>query len=329
MRALVCPAYGPVETLEIEELPDPSPGPGQVQIEVRAAGLNFPDLLSIAGQYQTKTPPPFVPGVEVAGIVTATGPGVSRIKTGDAVIAMPAGGAFAEICIADETSTLPKPAALSFEEAAAFAITYFTTMHAYRQSAALKPGETILVLGAAGGVGSAAVELGKALGARVIAAASSREKLEFAKALGADDTINYAEQQLKEEVRSLTDGRGVDVVYDPVGGELAEQALRATAWHGRYLVVGFASGEIPALPANLALLKEASIVGVWWGTWAARHPREQLENLQSLAALLEAGKIRPRVSASFSLDDYVAAFRAISERRVTGKVVFAFQGNSA
>lgn len=322
MRALVCPAYGAPDSLVIEDLPEPEPGPGQVQVRVHAAGLNFPDLLMIAGQYQLKTPPPFVPGAEAAGVVTATGPGVERLKVGDPVIAMPTGGAFAEVCVADEISTVPKPEALSFEEAAGFAITYFTTMHAYRQSAILNEGETVLVLGAAGGVGSAAIELGKAMGARVIAAASSAEKLDFARELGADETINYSEQSLNDAVKSLTGGKGVDVVYDPVGGDLATEALRATAWHGRYLVIGFASGEIPALPANLALLKEASIVGVWWGTWAGKHPGEQVENMLALARLLESGKIRPRVSASYPLEEYVDAFRTISERRATGKVVF-------
>ncbi len=323
MRALVCPAYGAPESLRIEDLPEPEPGPGQVQVRVHAAGLNFPDLLMIAGQYQLKTPPPFVPGAEAAGVVTATGAGVERVKVGDEVIAMPVGGAFAEVCVADEISTVPKPAALSFEEAAGFAITYFTTMHAYRQSAILNEGETVLVLGAAGGVGSAAIELGKAMGARVIAAASSSEKLDFARELGADETINYSEQSLNDAVKALTDGKGADVVYDPVGGDLAQEALRATAWHGRYLVIGFASGEIPSLPANLALLKEASIVGVWWGTWAGKHPKEQFENMRALSKLLEAGTIRPRVSRSFALDEFVDAFRTISERRATGKVVFS------
>ena len=324
MRALVCTEYGPPEKLVIRELPPPEPGPGQVCIEVRAAGLNFPDLLMIAGEYQLKTPPPFVPGAEVAGIVTATGKDVTRFKPGDEVIAMPLGGAFAEVCVADEAATVPKPADLDFEEAAGFAITYFTAMHAFRQSARLAEGETVLVLGAAGGVGSAAIELAKAMGARVIAAASSAKKLEFAKALGADATIDYSTEPLNDAVKRLTDGKGVDVVFDPVGGELAQQALRATGWHGRYLVIGFASGEIPALPANLALLKEASIVGVWWGTWAAKHPREQIDNMRLLSELLENGEIRPRVSASVPLDDYLEAFDAIRERRAQGKIVFSF-----
>ncbi len=324
MRALVCKEFGPPETLVIEDLPEPEPGTGQVKIDVRAAGINFPDLLMIAGQYQVKTPPPFVPGAEVAGVVTAVGDGVSRIKPGDEVIAMPLGGAFSEVCVADEISTVPKPGALGFEQAAGFAITYFTTMHAFRQSAKLEARETVLVLGAAGGVGSSAVELGKAMGARVIAAASSDEKLAFAKELGADEVINYSSQSLNDAVKSLTDGKGVDVVYDPVGGDLAQEALRATGWHGRYLVIGFASGDIPQIPANLALLKEASIVGVWWGTWATKHPELQYANMQELGALLADGKIQPRVSEAFLLDDYRDAFRAISERRAMGKVVFKF-----
>ena len=225
MRALVCTEYGPPENLVIRELPPPEPGPGQVCIEVRAAGLNFPDLLMIAGEYQLKTPPPFVPGAEVAGIVTATGKEVTRFKPGDEVIAMPLGGAFAEVCVADEAATVPKPADLDFEEAAGFAITYFTGMHALRQSARLAEGETVLVLGAAGGVGSAAVELARAMGARVIAAASSAEKLEFTKALGADATIDYSTEPLNDAVKRLTDGKGVDVVFDPVGGELAQHYL--------------------------------------------------------------------------------------------------------
>ena len=321
MRALVCKEFGGPENLVIEDLPTPEPGAGQVQVEVRAAGVNFPDLLMIAGQYQVKTPPPFVPGAEAAGVVTAVGEDVQRTKVGDEVIAMPLGGAFSEICVADEISTVPKPGSLSFEQAAGFAITYFTTMHAFRQAASLQAGETVLVLGAAGGVGSAAVELAKAMGARVIAAASSDEKLAFAKELGADDVINYSTQALNDAVKALTDGKGADVVYDPVGGELALQALKATAWHGRYLVIGFASGEIPSLPANLALLKEASIVGVWWGTWAGKHPQEQYANMQELSALLADGTIKPRVSGSYTLDDYLDAFRAISERRAMGKVV--------
>ncbi len=324
MRALVCTEYGPPEKLVVRDLPEPEPGAGQIKVEVRAAGVNFPDLLMIAGEYQLKTPPPFIPGAEAAGVVTATGEGVTRIREGDAVIVMPSGGAFAEVCVADEVNAVPKPEVLSFEEAAAFAITYFTTVHAFRQSGILQAGETVLVLGAAGGVGSAAVEVARAMDARVIAAASSAEKLEFAQQLGADETINYAEESLNDAVKSLTGGKGVDVVFDPVGGDLALQALRATAWHGRYLVIGFASGQIPALPANLALLKEASIVGVWWGTWATKHPQEQVENMRLLAALLDQGKIRPRVSRTLPLEEFLDAFKALQERRATGKLVLSF-----
>ncbi|MEM8817797.1 MAG: NADPH:quinone oxidoreductase family protein [Pseudomonadota bacterium] len=324
MRALVCNEYGPPDTLAIEERPAPEAGPGQLAIEVRAAGINFPDLLMIAGKYQVKTPPPFIPGAEAAGIVTAVGDGVSRYKPGDRVIAMPLGGAFADVCIAEEHSTVPMPDGLDFVTAAGFAITYFTTAHALVQSAGLEAGEILLVLGAAGGVGSAAIDLGKAMGARVIAAASSDAKLEFARELGADETINYSTDKLNDAVKSLTDGNGADVVYDPVGGELAQAALRATAWHGRYLVIGFASGDIPALPANLALLKEASIVGVWWGTWAARHPELQLDNMRFLAGLLADGKIRPRVTESYPLDEFRAAFAALGERRAQGKVILDF-----
>ena len=247
MRALVCKEYGPPESLVIEEHDDPVPGEGQVLVDVEAAGINFPDVLSIAGKYQVKTPTPFVPGNEAAGVVCAVGAGVSQYAVGDKVIINSAGGAFAEKCVADAHMTAPLPDDLSFEKGAGFSVTYGTSMHALKQSADLKPGETVLVLGAAGGVGITAVEIAKAMGARVIAAASSEEKLEFAKSGGADETINYSEEPLKERVKELTEGKGADVVYDPVGGELAEQAFRATAWHGRYLVIGFASGEIPKL----------------------------------------------------------------------------------
>ena len=324
MRALVCKEYGTADELVIEDRPEPEPGPGQLTVRVHAAGVNFPDLLMIAGQYQVRTPPPFIPGAEAAGVVTSIGPGVSRFKPGDKVITMPLGGAFADVCVAEEVSTVPMPEELDFESAAGFAITYFTTAHALRQSADLQAGETLLVLGAAGGVGSAAVDLGKAMGARVIAAVGDQSKTGFVRELGADEVIDYAKHDLNESVKALTGKEGADVVYDPVGGDLALAALRATAWHGRYLVIGFASGEIPALPANLALLKEASIVGVWWGTWAAKHPAEQLDNMRFLGGLLAERQIKPRVTESFALNDYRKAFAAISERRARGKVVLTF-----
>jgi len=323
MRALVCRAFGPAEQLVIEERPVPRPGPGEVRIRVRAAGLNFPDHLVILGQYQVKSQPPFVPGVEASGEIEALGEGVEGLEEGQAVIALvPDGGAFAERVVVPAAQLLPKPANLSHEQAAGVPITYATSLHAYRQCARLEAGETVLVLGAAGGVGTTAVELGKAFGARVIAAASSDEKLAFAREVGADETINYASENLREAVKSLTDGRGVDVVYDPVGGELAEAALRSLAWQGRYLVIGFASGQIPALPANLALLKEAAIVGVWWGAWAARDPEGSRRNFVELLGLLQAGTVLPRTTASYPLDRYVEAFGAIAGRQVRGKVVF-------
>lgn len=321
MRALVCKEYGPPESLVIEELEEPVPGKGQIVVDVEAAGINFPDVLMIAGKYQVKTPPPFVPGNEAAGVVSAVGDGVKRINVGDRVIVMTRGSAFAEKVVADEITTMPLPDELDFEQGAGFAVTYGTSYHALKQSANVQPDDTVLVLGAAGGVGITAVELAKALGARVIAAASSDDKLDFAKAAGADELINYTETSLKERARELTDGNGVDVVYDPVGGELAEQAFRACAWHARYLVIGFASGDIPSFALNIALLKEASIIGVWWGTWAAKNPQLQVQNMRDVAGLLAAGKIQPRVTESYALDDFVDAFSAITGRRARGKVI--------
>ena len=323
MRALVCKAYGPPEpdTLVIEERDDPAPGEGQLLVDIAAAGINFPDVLVIAGKYQVKVPPPFVPGNEGAGVVSAIGPGVTQFAVGDSVIINTRGGAFAEKCIADASATAPLPEDLSFEQGAGFTVTYGTSYHALKQSANLQPGETVLVLGAAGGVGITAVEIAKAMGARVIAAASSDEKLEFARSAGADELINYSDVPLKEAVKELTGGEGADVVYDPVGGELAEQAFRATAWQGRYLVIGFACGDIPKFPANIALLKEASIIGVWWGTWAMKNPQLQIQNMLAMAQLIKEGTLTPRVTESYALDEYVDAFKAITERRARGKVI--------
>ncbi|MCH8073255.1 MAG: NADPH:quinone oxidoreductase family protein [Proteobacteria bacterium] len=321
MRALVCNAFGSPDELVIEERDDPEADSGEIVVDVAAAGINFPDILMIAGQYQVKTPPPFIPGNEAAGVVSTIGDRVSRLAVGDKVIITPPGGAFAEKCAVDENLVMPLPGELDFEQGAGYAITYGTSYHALKQSANVQPGETVLVLGAAGGVGITAVEIAKALGARVIAAASSAEKLEFAASAGADETVNYSEVSLKDTVKQLTDGKGADVIYDPVGGEMADQALRATAWHGRYLVIGFASGDIPKFPANIALLKEASIIGVWWGTWAAKNPEGQLENAKALAALVTAGKLKPRITESYAFDDYKRAFAAITERRALGKVV--------
>ena len=325
MKALVCKEYGPPEKLCIEEHDDPLPRDGEVLVDIKAAGINFPDVLMISGNYQVKIPPPFVPGGETAGIVEAVGNGVTRFKPGDRVIAIPPGGGFAEKCVLTEKLCFPLPENLSFEQGAGFTITYATSYHAFRQCTELKAGETVLVLGAAGGVGITAVEIAKALGARVIAAASSEDKLQFAREAGADETINYSEVPLKESVKELTGGNGADVVYDPVGGELAEQAYRALAWHGRYLVIGFASGDIPKFPINIALLKEASIIGVWWGTWANHNPADSLQNMAELAAMVDKGALNPRVTESYPLARYADAFAAITERRAKGKVVLTMK----
>ncbi len=322
MRALVCRQYGSPDDLVVEERDDPVAGRGEILVDIKAAGLNFPDVLLIGGQYQVKTPPPFIPGHEAAGIVAAVGAGVGRFAVGDRVIITPPTGAFAERCAVPEPLAMPVPEGLDFGQAAGFTITYSTSYHALCQHAGLREGETVLVLGAAGGVGITAVEIAKALGARVIAAASTAGKLEFAKSAGADETVNYGETSLKEAVRDITGGDGADVIYDPVGGEIGEQALRAIARGGRYLVIGFASGTIPNFPANLLLLKEASAMGVWWGPWAMRNPARQAQNLEAMAAMIASGQLRPRVTGSYSLDDFSEAFRAITARRVLGKVVF-------
>jgi len=325
MRALVCRKFGPPESLVVEEVDDPVPGTGQVVVDLHAAGINFPDILIFAGKYQVKMEPPFIPGYEAAGVVSQVGEGVSRVSVGDKVIVTPMGGCFAEKLAVDETNTCPLPDVLSFEQGAGFPITYCTSYHALKQCAHLSANETLLVLGAAGGVGTTAIEIGKAMGARVIAAASTDTKLEFARSVGADETINYSTLPLKETAKSLTGGKGVDVVYDPVGGELAKQALRATAWHGRYLVVGFASGDIPRFPANLALLKEASISGVFWGQWAALEPQGQLDNLREMTEMLHARQLTPRITATYALDDYVQAYNDVANRRITGKTVFSIR----
>jgi NADPH2:quinone reductase len=320
MRALTCKAWGPVADLVIEEWDDPVPDDDELVIDVKAAGINFPDILIIAGKYQDKIPPPFIPGNEASGVVSAIGEKVSRFAIGDKVIVAARGGAFAEKCKVRQDAATAMPDSLDFEQAAGFSVTYGTSYHALKQCADLQSGDSLLVLGAAGGVGITAVQIGKAMGARVIAAASTDEKLEFAKSAGADEVINYSTQSLKEAVKELNGG-GVDVVYDPVGGELAQQAFRSLAWHGRHLVIGFTSGDIPQIPANIALLKEAKLVGVWWGTWLAKHPQEHMQNMQELGEMISSGSIQPHISESFDLNDFEDAFRIITERRALGKVV--------
>ena len=322
MKALLCKAFGPAETLTLEDIDSPRPKGKEVLIEVQAAGVNFPDTLIIEGKYQFKPPFPFSPGGEVAGVVSTVGDKVAHLKAGDRVMALTGWGGFAEQVAAPAYNVLPVPASMDLTTAAAFGMTYGTSMHALRQRAGLKPGETLLVLGAAGGVGLAAVEIGKAIGARVIAAASSAEKLEVARHAGADALINYREQRLKDEVKKLTNGQGVDVIYDPVGGPLFEEAFRCMAWNGRFLVVGFAAGGgIPALPANLPLLKGAALVGVFWGSFAQRQPADNADNFRQLFAWHAEGKLKPLVSQTFPLERGGEAIDALCQRKAVGKLV--------
>jgi NADPH2:quinone reductase len=324
VRALVCHRFGPVGDLTVEELDSPTPGEGQVVVRVEAAGLNYPDALVVQGKYQVKPPLPFVPGMEVAGTVAAVGPGVEAWRVGDAVMATSQTGAFAEACAVQVERVMRRPGSIPPDVAAASLITYGTTYHALKDRARLRPGETVLVLGAAGGVGTAAVELAKLMGARVIAAASSQAKLAVCRSLGADAVIDYATEPLRERLQELTGGkggRGVDVVYDPVGGAHAEVALRATGWDGRYLVIGFAAGEIPKVALNLALLNARSILGVYWGDWARRHPAESQENFTALAGWLAAGRLRPVISERLPLAEVPRAMLDLVERRAHGKLV--------
>ncbi len=322
MRAVVCEKLGQPEDLVFKsdwELPEL--GPQDVLVEVKAAALNFPDILVVQGKYQMKPELPFVPGGECAGVVLEVGSEVSNFKPGDDVISMAVSGAFSERIVAHSASLMPKPGGLDYRQASGIGITYFTSYYALKQRAALQPGETLLVLGAGGGVGTTAVELGKAMGAKVIAAASSDEKLALAKEKGADELINYNEQPLKDTVKKLTGGKGVDVVYDPVGGDYSEQALRAMAWNGRFLVIGFANGPIPKIPLNLTLLKGCSIVGVFWGAFAAVEPEEQQRNVKELWGMFESGRLSPVVTDVFPLADYVEAFNCLANRQARGKVI--------
>ncbi|WMR33477.1 NADPH:quinone oxidoreductase family protein [Metapseudomonas otitidis] len=321
MKAVLCKAFGPAETLVLEEVASPEPKKNEVLIDVHAAGVNFPDTLIIEGKYQFKPPFPFSPGGEAAGTVAAVGEKISHLKPGDRVMALTGWGSFAEQVAVPGYNVMPIPKGIDFNSAAAFGMTYGTSMHALKQRANLQPGETLLVLGASGGVGLAAVEIGKAMGARVIAAASSDEKLEVAKAAGADLLINYSASSLKEKVKELTGGQGADVIYDPVGGDLFDEAIRSIAWNGRLLVVGFASGRIPELPVNLALLKGAAVVGVFWGSFAQRQPQDNLANFQQLFAWHAEGKLKPLVSQTFPLERAAEAINALGQRKAVGKVV--------
>jgi len=321
MKAVVCKQYGPPESLVVEELPSPRPGRGEAVVSVRAASLNFPDVLIIQNKYQFKPPLPFSPGSELAGVVKELGEGVSGLRPGDRVMAFTTYGAFAEEVKVEAARLVPIPAGMEFTSAAAFLLTYGTSDHALRDRGALQAGETLLVLGAAGGVGLAAIEIGKALGARVIACASSEDKLAVCRSHGADATIDYAKEDLRERVKALTDARGPDVVYDAVGGPYTEPAFRSIAWRGRLLVVGFAAGEIPKLPLNLALLKGASVVGVFWGDFARREPKRFADSLHQLARWYGEGKLRPHVSQTFPLEKAAEALKLMAARQVKGKVV--------
>ncbi|MFJ4372514.1 NADPH:quinone oxidoreductase family protein [Pseudomonas japonica] len=321
MKAVLCKAHGPARDLVLEDVASPTPKKNEILLDVHAASVNFPDSLIIEGKYQFQPPLPFSPGCEAAGVVAAVGENAGAFKVGDRVMAMTGWGSFAEQVAVPAYNVLPIPDGMDFVTASAFVMTYGTSMHALRQRGQLQAGETLLVLGASGGVGLAAVEIGKALGARVIAAASSAEKLETAKAAGADEVIDYSQNSLKDEIKRLTGGKGVDVIYDPVGGDLFEQAVRGLAWNGRLLVVGFASGQIPAVPANLVLLKGAAVVGVFWGSFAQRQPADNAANFQQLFAWFAQGKLKPLVSQTYPLAETGKAIEHLAARKAVGKLV--------
>jgi NADPH2:quinone reductase len=325
MRAVLCKEFGPPEKLVFEEnLPSPKPSEGEAVIAVHAASVNFPDILMIQNKYQFQPPMPFSPGSELSGIVKEVGAGVNNIKPGDHVLVGAGWGGFADEYLAnkDRLARLIKlPPQVDFAAAAAFYMTYGTSYHALKQRAQLQPGETVVVLGAAGGVGLAAVELAKLMGARVVAAASSSEKLDLCRSYGADDVINYVTEDLKERIKELTGGKGADVIYDPVGDKFSEPALRATAWKGRFLVVGFAAGEIPKIPLNLVLLKGCQIVGVFWGSFTRQEPKANEENSRELLGWLANGKIKPYIQKRYPLRAVPEALQDMAARKVMGKII--------
>jgi len=322
MKAMLCTAFGPPESLKMTELPSAPLGKGQVRVAIHASGVNFPDTLIIQGKYQFKPEMPFAPGHEVAGDITEVGEGVTQFKTGDRVIAMIGHGGYADEVVAAEGSLLKMPDNMSYIDGAAFTMTYGTSYYALKQRGELKPGETLLVLGAAGGVGLAAVELGKVMGAKVIAAAGSDEKLELTKKFGAESVINYTKDKIRERMKELTEnGRGADVIYDAVGGDAFDEAIRSINWLGRLLVIGFASGRIPTLPANLALLKSCDVRGVFYGAWRARDPQDAAQNFKEMLDWYTQGKIKPHVSMTFPLEKSAEAMNALLSRKATGKII--------
>ena len=321
MHAWICNNPVGVDALQWQELPTPEPLAGQARVAVKASSLNFPDILIVQNKYQFKPPLPFVPGSEFAGVVEAVGDGVTNVKPGDRVAAMAGTGGFGSHAIVAADKLMLLPEGMSFEHGAAFLMTYGTTQHALLDRGQLKAGETVLVLGAAGGVGTAAIQIAKAAGARVIAAASTDDKCARCREIGADATINYTTEKIRDALKALTDGKGPDVVYDPVGGDLAEPVFRSIAWRGRYLVIGFAGGAIPALPLNLSLLKGASIVGVFWGDFVRREPAAFARDLQQLGQWYAEGKVRPVLDQTLRLSDLPAAYARMSSRQVVGKLV--------
>ncbi|MFZ5528401.1 MAG: NADPH:quinone oxidoreductase family protein [Pseudomonadota bacterium] len=321
MQAWFCETLDGPDALHWKDAPTPEPGKGEVRVAIKAASLNFPDLLIVQGKYQMKPPLPFVPGAEFAGVVEAVGEGVKHLAVGSSVAGFAGTGGFGTHTIAPAAVLMPLPPAFSFEDGAAFLCTYGTTYHGLIDRAQLKAGETVLVLGAAGGVGTAAIQIAKAAGAKVIAAASSDDKLALCKTLGADEVINYSTQNLRDELKTLTGGKGPDVVYDPVGGDFTEAAFRSIAWRGRYLVIGFANGQIPSLPLNLTLLKGASVMGVFWGEFAKREPQNNAASLMQLAAWYMEGKIKPLIEHKLPMSQIKEAFTLMGSRQVRGKLV--------
>jgi NADPH2:quinone reductase len=320
MKSLLCKAFGPLEQLEVVETAVPEPGPRQVRVDVKAASLNYPDALIVQGLYQVKPPLPFAPGMEFAGVVSAVGPDVANVHVGDRVIALGTGG-FSEEAVVDAGTLMPLPPGFDFEIAAAMFLTYGTSMRALHDRARLRAGESVLVLGAAGGVGIAAIEIAKAMGARVLAAASTEAKLEVCRQAGADATVDYVQGDLRGAIKAFTGGKGIDVVYDPVGGDYTETALRSLAWGGRLLVIGFAAGSIPKIPANLALLNERSVLGVYWGDSLVHDPAAHVANVRQLLAWLAEGRIKPLISERVPLAGARDAMSRILQRQVVGKVI--------
>lgn len=321
MHAWLCENPVGVDALNWKELPTPQPKTGEVLIEIRAASLNFPDLLIVQNKYQMKPALPFVPGSEYAGVVQAVGDGVTQLQAGQHVACLSGTGGFGTHAIAPAALCMPLPADFPFVDAAAFIMIYATSHHALIDRAQLKAGETVLVLGAAGGVGTAAIQIAKATGARVIAAASTDEKCALCTSIGADATINYSRENLRAAIKTLTEGKGPDVIYDPVGGDFTEPAFRSIAWRGRYLIVGFASGPIPALPLNLPLLKGASLVGVFWGDFSRREPKANAAMMKELAQWYAAGKIKPVIDRTMPMAELKAAYAHMGSRGVMGKLV--------